>query len=267
MGWDGVNDTNICKTWLAVNYYPTDEIDILDKAIATCDDLPNGKMLHPRPVDMEEKENETNKVEGVAILPWRLIEKAVKQEESTLTTIITMNMTSGDLHETAMTPEALPSAYKNVNSKNLPMCSFLNKDNTESIDSCKTHDGAVRVLCKSSKLEHCNPDGRKCRCDAGWEGPFCKERENKCKKNSCSSNGICIMNDEGEASCACLPGSTGTECKEDSENDCEQVTCSYHGKCENKLRDFKCKCDPGFTGNFCEIGKTFQPLSHVLDAY
>ncbi|KHJ43553.1 EGF-like domain protein [Trichuris suis] len=250
MGWDGINDTTSCKTWLPVQYDASNENDILDQAIATCNDLPNGEVWRPRKEYIQEKDNGTDKFEGSIIHPWRLLEK-IEGEGSSIT-VVTMDTTSRSMESTTLSEEQAVD-YRNVNSKDLPACLFMSKGGTNHVGSCNTHDGAVRVLCKSSKVELCNPEGRKCRCDDGWEAPFCAKKQNKCKANSCSNGGVCFTNDEGEASCACLPGSTGTKCEKDSENDCDKVTCSYHGKCEDKLRDFKCTCDAGFTGNFCEI--------------
>ncbi|XP_069118593.1 protein jagged-1b-like isoform X2 [Argopecten irradians] len=120
-----------------------------------------------------------------------------------------------------------------------------------------------------------------CHCHDGWEGKNCHKIKPTCDSRSCqvidsctiaipsnssrggvqliSSNvcgkhGMCISQPDGEFTCACDLGFTGTYCHENI-NDCLSSPCQNGGTCIDMVSSYQCICKEGWEGALCNLNK------------
>uniref|UniRef100_A0A7M5XQ89 EGF-like domain-containing protein n=2 Tax=Clytia hemisphaerica TaxID=252671 RepID=A0A7M5XQ89_9CNID len=89
-----------------------------------------------------------------------------------------------------------------------------------------------------------------CKCKNGFNGKFCKNNIDDCKRVRCLNGGTCK---DGIASfnCQCKPGFSGKFCQVPS---CHPNPCQNGGKCLKHGNAIKCWCKQGYEGRFCETG-------------
>nr|XP_023655401.1 stabilin-1-like isoform X2 [Paramormyrops kingsleyae] len=98
-----------------------------------------------------------------------------------------------------------------------------------------------------------NHYGRDCQvCPGGLEAP-------------CSNHGVCSDRMQGQGTCVCHAGFTGTACERCRPNyhgaNCTQCMCSPNGTCEDGMEgDGSCFCQEGWTGARCEAKLETEPL-------
>ena len=93
--------------------------------------------------------------------------------------------------------------------------------------------------------------GWECTCNAGWEGPLCRQDVNECLSQPCKNGGTC--NDGLDTfHCTCLGGGVGLTCEEDV-NECQSDPCTNNGECNNLLGSFECVCPEEYCGQTCRL--------------
>ena len=72
-----------------------------------------------------------------------------------------------------------------------------------------------------------------------------------CEGVTCSNQGECQDQVNGYT-CSCAPGYRGLHCQEDID-ECEDVICHHEGECLDLVNGYKCRCREGYTGSTCEV--------------
>uniref|UniRef100_A0A8C7ZLS3 Jagged canonical Notch ligand 1 n=1 Tax=Oryzias sinensis TaxID=183150 RepID=A0A8C7ZLS3_9TELE len=128
------------------------------------------------------------------------------------------------------------------------------------IDSCtvavasNSTPSGVRLITSSV----CRPHGQcqshangqfSCRCEEGFSGTYCHENINDCAIAPCLNGGTCI-DEVSRYRCICPKGWEGPTC-ENNIDDCSSAPCQNHGVCQDLTNDFYCKCGDGWKGKTC----------------
>uniref|UniRef100_A0A3P9MGT0 Delta-like protein n=1 Tax=Oryzias latipes TaxID=8090 RepID=A0A3P9MGT0_ORYLA len=128
------------------------------------------------------------------------------------------------------------------------------------IDSCtvavasNSTPSGVRLITSSV----CRPHGQcqshangqfSCRCEEGFSGTYCHENINDCEIAPCLNGGTCI-DEVSRYRCICPKGWEGPTC-ENNIDDCSSAPCQNHGVCQDLTNDFYCKCGDGWKGKTC----------------
>ncbi|PVD38421.1 hypothetical protein C0Q70_01036 [Pomacea canaliculata] len=93
-----------------------------------------------------------------------------------------------------------------------------------------------------------------CTCPEGYYGTTCENWIDPCAPNPCYNYGSCIR--QGiNYTCWCPPGFTGNQCQVDSQNNCQNNTCSDIRFCRDKINSADCVCPSvgNYTGPQCAV--------------
>ncbi|XP_033125960.1 neurogenic locus notch homolog protein 2-like [Anneissia japonica] len=91
-----------------------------------------------------------------------------------------------------------------------------------------------------------------CKCQSGFYGGHCENRDPSCHPNPCKNGGKCVFQEEsGLSSCDCTEGFDGARCNLESSL-CDEITCLNGGICKLSLSTPVCSCINGYTGTYCE---------------
>ncbi|KAK0133822.1 Protein jagged-2 [Merluccius polli] len=94
------------------------------------------------------------------------------------------------------------------------------------------------------------PEGNfTCLCDLGFTGTYCHENVNDCVSSPCRSGGTCI-DEINSFHCICPDGWEGPLC-DHNVNECRPNPCKNGGQCVDLVNDFYCKCADGWKGKTC----------------
>ncbi|CAF3583619.1 unnamed protein product [Didymodactylos carnosus] len=113
-------------------------------------------------------------------------------------------------------------------------CISLIPDYNSPDDGSISQSGNVGYTCKCPKLtsgEHCEL----------MQYPF----------GYCLNGGDSSHPNDENITCICPSGFTGVHC-EININNCESITCSSHGMCEDSINSYRCVCYKGYDGPNCE---------------
>ncbi|PVD38422.1 hypothetical protein C0Q70_01037 [Pomacea canaliculata] len=93
-----------------------------------------------------------------------------------------------------------------------------------------------------------------CTCPEGYYGTTCENPINPCDSSPCYNNGICTRQGVNYT-CSCPSGFTGNQCQVDSQNNCQNNTCSDISFCRDKINSADCVCPSGgnYTGPQCAV--------------
>uniref|UniRef100_A0A6Q2Y443 Delta-like protein n=1 Tax=Esox lucius TaxID=8010 RepID=A0A6Q2Y443_ESOLU len=130
------------------------------------------------------------------------------------------------------------------------------------IDSCTiavaTNDSAAEGGLQHISSNVCGPRGRcislpdgnfTCSCDPGFSGSYCHENVNDCASGPCQNGGTCI-DGVNSFQCICPDGWEGRLC-DHNVNECVHNPCKNGGLCVDLVNDFYCKCTDYWKGKTC----------------
>uniref|UniRef100_A0A6Q2XEI4 Delta-like protein n=1 Tax=Esox lucius TaxID=8010 RepID=A0A6Q2XEI4_ESOLU len=137
------------------------------------------------------------------------------------------------------------------------------------IDSCTiavaTNDSAAEGGLQHISSNVCGPRGRcislpdgnfTCSCDPGFSGSYCHENVNDCASGPCQNGGTCI-DGVNSFQCICPDGWEGRLC-DHNVNECVHNPCKNGGLCVDLVNDFYCKCTDYWKGKTCHSRKCIQ---------
>lgn len=85
-----------------------------------------------------------------------------------------------------------------------------------------------------------------------------------CTGSPCKNGATCEYQGEGEYSCQCQKGFTGSHCETDF-NECSSNPCLNGGTCIDVINGFNCTCPAYLTGDRCELGLGQECNSYILN--
>jgi len=132
-----------------------------------------------------------------------------------------------------------------------PFRAFLGSSSALPAESCQEIKNASEALAPSgrywlvSKVSGSQPVGAYCDME--------KAAVVECTANPCQNGGTCDYQGEGQYTCRCLPGYTGSKC-EFVIDECASSPCLNGGTCTDVINGFRCACAASLTGIRCELG-------------
>ncbi|CDW59626.1 protein crumbs [Trichuris trichiura] len=108
-----------------------------------------------------------------------------------------------------------------------------------------------------------------CLCLPGYTGLHCEQAINKCERDPCVNDGLCVVNEwMNQFECICGPNYSGLDCSIYN-NPCIPSPCKNDASCtinETSPYGYTCLCKPGFYGGICEAIERSALLSkYILD--
>ncbi|XP_078593136.1 protein jagged-1-like isoform X1 [Branchiostoma floridae x Branchiostoma japonicum] len=130
----------------------------------------------------------------------------------------------------------------------------------EVIDSCtvavssNTSSDGVMIISSNVCGDHGNcisqSDGDfTCACNRGYTGTFCQENINDCAVNRCLNGATCV-DGINSFQCVCAEGWEGILCNQ-NKNECSPNPCRNNGTCVDHVADFSCHCKRPWKGRTC----------------
>ncbi|XP_034519619.1 protein crumbs homolog 2 [Ailuropoda melanoleuca] len=105
--------------------------------------------------------------------------------------------------------------------------------------------------CHHGATCHNLADRYECRCPLGYEGVTCEAEVDECASAPCLHGGSCL-DGVGSYRCVCAPGYGGASCQLDLD-ECHSQPCAHGGRCRDLVNGFRCDCaDTGYEGVRCE---------------
>uniref|UniRef100_A0A452RTS6 Crumbs cell polarity complex component 2 n=1 Tax=Ursus americanus TaxID=9643 RepID=A0A452RTS6_URSAM len=105
--------------------------------------------------------------------------------------------------------------------------------------------------CHHGATCHNLADRYECRCPLGYEGVTCEAEVDECASAPCLHGGSCL-DGVGSYRCVCAPGYGGASCQLDLD-ECHSQPCAHGGLCRDLVNGFQCDCaDTGYEGARCE---------------
>ncbi|XP_078145607.1 protein jagged-2-like [Centroberyx gerrardi] len=109
-------------------------------------------------------------------------------------------------------------------------------------DECLPYPGCVHGTCN---------EPWQCTCEKNWGGLLCDKDLNYCGTNRpCKNGGTCMNTEPDEYNCACPDGYSGKNC-EIAEHACVSNPCASGGTCHEVPSGFECHCPAGWSGPTC----------------
>ncbi|XP_061169390.1 matrilin-2-like, partial [Saccostrea echinata] len=221
-------------------------------------------------------DNETTVV--VDLKPNRDVEDTVEIDTKAQVTVITANVTCGEVELFASAQTSTPSEvfydvkgvardnepasfsiknrgrtvfvhYKGKVITTMVYCKTINK--TFSITFNQATDECKRKPCKNGAICIDLLSGFTCQCASGYTGRLCEKEVNMCESSPCQNWGTCSKNGNGYR-CYCASGFTGKNC-EVNIDDCTPNPCRNGGSCSDLVNNFRCSCPNGYTGKACDV--------------
>ncbi|XP_001083811.4 protein crumbs homolog 2 isoform X1 [Macaca mulatta] len=125
---------------------------------------------------------------------------------------------------------------------------------------CATQPCHHGALCVPQGLD---PDGFRCYCVPGFQGPRCELDIDECASRPCHHGATC-RNLADRYECHCPLGYAGVTC-ETEVDECASAPCVHGGSCLDGVGSFRCVCAPGYGGTRCQLDLDecqSQPCAH-----